>query len=242
MLLLVLAIAPGLAIALYIYHKDKYDKEPKKYLIVSFLLGMFSTLPAIVLQTTASAIFGEMRAADPIPFYAFYAFVIVACSEEGCKFLMVRLYAYPKAAFNEPFDGIVYAVMVAMGFATLENINYVEQYGLGTALLRMVLSVPAHASFGVLMGHYMGLAKFNKGKEGSLMIKGLLIAIFFHGSFDFFLFLQSNTRVTPYVSNGLLGLGAIVSYYIAVRLSMRSIRWHQEMMMGTDYDQKNKLL
>ncbi|MEP7277775.1 MAG: PrsW family glutamic-type intramembrane protease [Bacteroidota bacterium] len=238
MLLLALAIAPGLAIILYIYRKDSYDREPKKYLLISFLLGMLSTLPAIAFQWSARAVFGDISGISPVSFYAFFAFVIVGCSEETCKFAMVRLYAYPKKAFDEPFDGIVYSVMVAMGFATVENIGYVQQHGIGTAVIRMFLSVPAHGAFGIIMGYYIGLAKFNREKSGIYLIKGLILAIFFHGAFDFFLFLQDNTGVKEYISQGLLFMGAVASYYFAVQLSLRSIRLHRE-RSKLDFQKRN---
>ena len=239
MLLLVLSVAPGLAIIWYIYMKDKYDREPRKYLIISFLLGMASTIPAIVFEKLGTYIFGDIASLSPISFIAFFAFVIVGVSEEGLKYLVVRFYAFPKKAFNEPFDGIVYSVMVAMGFATLENIGYVQQHGIATAILRMFLSVPAHASFGILMGYYIGLAKFNKQRSRILLVKGLLLSIFFHGAFDFFLFLQDNLYVTQKVSSALLLLGAILSFYIAVRLSIRSIKLHQE-LSRIDFENKNR--
>ncbi len=238
MLLLALSIAPGLAIILYIYRMDSYDKEPKRYLLGSFLLGMLSTLPAIAIQLACKKIFGDTNAFSSVPFYAFWAFIIVAGSEEGSKFLMVKLYAYPKKFFDEPFDGIVYSVMVAMGFATLENIGYVQQHGFGTAVMRMFLSVPAHATFGTAMGYYIGLAKFNKEKSAFYMIAGLLLAMFFHGAFDFFLLLQGSVIVGAYVSNGLLFAGAIVSYYFAVRFSLRSIRLHRE-LSRLDFEKRN---
>ncbi|MEP6746854.1 MAG: PrsW family glutamic-type intramembrane protease [Bacteroidota bacterium] len=238
MLLLALAIAPGLAIILYIYRKDSYDKEPKRYLLVSFFLGMLSTLPAIAIQLTAKAVYGAMTGYSSIPFYAFYAFIIVGCSEEGSKFAMVKWYAYPKKVFDEPFDGIIYSLMVAMGFATTENIGYVNRHGIGTAVLRMFLSVPAHAAFGIIMGYYIGLAKFNKEKSIFYFIKGLLLAVFFHGSFDFFLFLQDSIKVKEYVSQGLLFMGAVVSFYFAVRLSLRSIRLHRE-LSKLDFEKRN---
>ena len=53
-------------------------------------------------------------------------------------------------------SGIVYAVMVSMGFATLENILYVYSYGYETGVLELLLAVPAHATFAVLMGYFMG--------------------------------------------------------------------------------------
>ena len=50
------------------------------------------------------------------------AFFIVAFIEEFSKYVIVRYYNQPKKGFNEPFDGIIYAVMVSMGFAAVENI------------------------------------------------------------------------------------------------------------------------
>ena len=236
MLLLALAIAPGIAICLYIYSKDRYEKEPLRYLIVSFLLGMLSTVPALIIQLLA----GDNRDKTSPHFilsYAFFAYIIVALSEEGGKFMMLRLYAYPKKTFNEPFDGIVYAVMIGMGFATIENIEYVFHYGLQTGVIRFFLSVPAHASFAVLMGYYVGLAKFNPLKSGWLMFKGLFVAVFFHGSFDLCIFLQQNEKVTQYVSTGLLSFGAFASYYIAIRIAMRSIRLH-EALSKNEFEEK----
>jgi RsiW-degrading membrane proteinase PrsW (M82 family) len=159
--------------------------------------------------------------------YAWYAFIIVALSEEGTKFLLLRWYAYPKQSFNEPFDGIVFAVMIGMGFATVENIEYVRQFGLETGISRFFLAVPAHGSFAVLMGYHVGWAKFEPERSAWLMWKGLAIVVGLHGSFDFFLFLQQNRAVTQYVSTGILSFGAFASFYIAVRMAMRAIRMHQ---------------
>jgi RsiW-degrading membrane proteinase PrsW (M82 family) len=241
MLPLALAIAPGLAIILYIYFKDSYDREPKKYLVISFVLGALSTIPALLLENTGKFFFGDAGSYSTIAFDAFFAFIIVASSEEGSKFAMVRLYAYPKKAFNEPFDGIVYSVMVSMGFATIENIGYVHRNGIDTAIMRMFLTVPAHAAFGVIMGYYIGLAKFNKEKSIGYFVKGLALAIFFHGAFDFFLFLQSSLQVKQYIGEGLVFMGAVTSFYFAVRLSLRSIRLHRE-LSRIDFEKRNNQL
>jgi len=229
MILLALAIAPGIAICLFIYSRDKYEREPLRYLIISFVLGMISTIPPLIVQLLAGDMAGENNT-QSILGYAWFAFGIVAFSEEGSKFLMLRYYAYPKSAFNEPFDGIVYSVMIGMGFATVENIEYVQRFGLHTGVIRFFLSVPAHGAFAVLMGYYAGLAKLRPARSRWLLTKGLLIAVFFHGSFDFFLFLQQNRRITQHVSEGLLSFGAFATFYIAVRLALRTIRMHRELV------------
>lgn len=225
--LLALALAPGFAIAFFIYSKDKYDREPLKNLVISFLLGVLSTVPAILIQTALQPMLDRFFSPYSIAYYLVFAFVLVAFSEEGSKYLMLRWYAYRQRAFNEPFDGIIYSVMVSMGFATFENVWYVLENGVATGFLRMFLSVPAHAAFGVIMGYHAGLAKFDPYRSPQRLWTGLLLAVFFHGAYDFFLFLQNNPNVTRYVSTGLLAGGALISWYIAMRMAFRSIRMHQ---------------
>ena len=227
--LLALAIAPGAAITLYIYSRDKYDREPLKPLLISFLLGLVATAPAIYIQNSLRPVLYLQFPDFTIWYYFLLSFIIVAASEEGCKYLMLRSYAYRNKAFSEPFDGIIYSVMISMGFATLENIGYVLNYGFQTGILRMFLSVPSHGAFAVLVGYHVGLAKFDKPRAIQHIAKGLLLAIFFHGAFDFFLMLQNSSQVKRYVSNGLLISGALVMWYIAIRISIRSIRLHEEL-------------
>ena len=132
--LLALALAPGFAIVFFIYSKDKYDREPLRNLVISFLLGVLSTLPAILIQTALQPNLDNYFSPYSILYYVVFAFGLVAFSEEGSKYLMLRWYAYRQPAFNEPFDGIIYSVMVAMGFATFENIWYVLEHGFTTGI------------------------------------------------------------------------------------------------------------
>ncbi len=233
MLLFALAIAPGIAISLFIYSRDRYEREPKRLLILSFVLGMLSTIPPLAVQLLAGDISSESSFHSLLS-YAFYSYFIIAFTEEGSKFLVLRIFAYPKKAFNEPFDGIVYAVMIGMGFATVENIEYVERFGFQTGIVRFFLSVPAHASFAVLTGYYAGLAKANPERSSSLLWKGLIIAVLFHGSFDFFVFLQKNQKITAYVSEGLLSFGAFATFYVAMRLALKTIRMHDGKQGGSN--------
>lgn len=213
-MLLALAVAPGLAICLFIYAMDKYDREPAGLLLKSFLLGMLCVIFPLLIQGMA-AVLGLRESNGTWLGTAAFAYGVVGISEELAKFIILRGYAYPKKAFNEPLDGIVYAVMIGMGFATLENIAYVAKYGIGTGVARMFLSVPAHATFAILMGYYTGLAKFVPHRNAEFLLRGLLIAVFFHGTFDFFLFM----------GNSLLMVGAsMATLFIAARLSYKAIK------------------
>ena len=226
LLLLSLAIAPGIAISLFIYSFRRMSTGSVRQLIISFILGICATIPPFLIQWAA----GDVRD-DPnrhsILSFAWYAFIIVAFTEEGSKYLVLRWYAYPLKSFQEPFDGVIYSVMIGMGFATVENIEYVWKFGIETGVARMFLSVPAHASFAVLMGYNVGLSKFRPAQKRWLMWKGLLIVVLLHGSFDFFLFIQQHHVVRRYVSEGILSFGAFASFYIAVRQAWKAIRLHK---------------
>lgn len=216
--LLLLAVAPVFIIIIYIYFKDKYEKEPKRLLLSCFLFGAVGS----ILITTLIYSFTDIFLSLPDKYSVFQqfvkAFVVVALTEEFSKYIIVRYFAQPKKDFNEPFDGIVYAVMVSMGFAATENIFYVLEGGLTVALLRAFTAVPAHATFGILMGYFMGKAKFSKNRY-LLNLPGLFLAVLFHGLYDFFLFI--------YFVPG-IWIGAFVSLFIGILLSRKAIKRHQE--------------
>ena len=223
LLLLAIAIAPGIAISIAVYSLHEYGNRLLRHLMIAFVLGMAATIPPLLVQRWAGDV-REDPAGHSVLSFAWYAFIIVALSEEGSKFLVLRWWAWRQKGFRSPFDGILWSVMIGMGFATIENIEYVWQFGLETGVSRFFLAVPAHASFAVLMGYNMGWARLRPSLARLLMWKGLLMAVFFHGSFDFFLFLQQKRTNIP--NTGLLSFGAFASFYIAVRLAMRAIRIH----------------
>lgn len=217
MVLLALAIAPGVAICIFIYLKDKYNKEPLGILMLSFLLGMVAIIPAIIIQVAFTKPV-EQWMGEGIAYTAFYSYLVVGLSEEASKYAVVLFYAYRRKAFDDPFDGIIYSIMVGMGFATLENIGYVLQHGFATGITRMFLSVPAHATFAILMGYYVGLAKFYPANRKLYLVLAVFWPVFFHGTFNFFLFL-GNT----WLHFG----GSVVSFIVAVKLSLKLIRRKQ---------------
>ena len=113
--LLALAVAPGIAISIFIYLKDKYNKEPFGLLVWAFVLGMISTIPAALVQMVFTAPV-QLLLGKGVVYTAVFAFLVVALSEEGSKFLLMRIFIFNRKAFDDPFDGIIYCVMVGMGF------------------------------------------------------------------------------------------------------------------------------
>lgn len=218
LILIALAILPSLVIGYWIYLQDRYEKEPFNLLFKAFVVGCASTIPAMLLQYQ----FQDLEDGDSLMATAIFAFAVVGFTEELSKFLLLRFFIYPNDEFNEPMDGIVYAVMVSMGFATVENLIYVltNDGGINTAIGRAFTAVPAHAAFAILMGSYIGLAKFVPERRNYYMFIGLGLAIFFHGLYDFFL-LQK-----VYQGLGALAIGALVW---GISASRQLIRLGQEL-------------
>lgn len=188
--LLALAIAPAVFLIIYFYLQDKYEPEPIKKIIISFFLGFVAAIIAIIGEVTLEKILLDKFSGILIQIVK--AFIIVGFVEEFSKYLMVVLGPYKSVYFNEVMDGIVYTVAVSLGFATLENIFYVLKGRFSVGIMRAFLSVPAHAFFSALMGFYIGRAKFarNEGQKNFLLIFSVFLASFFHGLYDYILFVK----------------------------------------------------
>lgn len=217
--LLAIALAPAIAIILFIIYRDKFNREPPLVLAVSFIWGVLSILPALGLEI-AAGYFNE----ESIEGTIIFAFLGVALIEEAVKFIPLRYYSFTRVSFDEPLDGIVHGVMVGMGFATVENVLYVFQHGADTGWLRMFTAVPGHASWGAIMGYYVGKAKFNYSKRIPLLLLGFVLAVFFHGLYDACLFLTKQVDKDTAV---LLALAALTTHILAVILAARLIAQHR---------------
>jgi RsiW-degrading membrane proteinase PrsW (M82 family) len=185
LVLLFVAVAPGLFLLWYFYHRDKYEREPKKLLFKIFFFGGLTVIPAIIFELILEKAFNAFTFGVLNVFLV--CFLVVGPVEEILKFFVVRNWAYNRPEFDEVMDGIVYCVSASLGFATLENIMYVLSNGLGVGLIRAFLAVPGHAMYGAIMGYFIGRAKLNCARENRLMTFGVLFAILFHGLYDFLL-------------------------------------------------------
>ena len=198
MSLLIISIAPVFIILFYVYFRDKYEKEPISLIIKGLILGSVIVLPIMLVEQffmqMAPLFTGYGRA-------AYTAFVVAAFTEEFFKMAAVYLLIWKNPEFNEKFDGIVYAVCVSLGFALVENIMYVFGNGITTGYVRAITAVPAHAIFGVVMGYYLGQAKFSflGLNKKQLLTRALAVPILFHGIYDFLLMTQNLVMLVIFV-------------------------------------------
>ncbi len=193
-LLLAVALAPAVILLSYIYRMDSVEKEPLSLLFRLFAFGAVACIPTVAAELIGDRIIGTIFVPESTLYYVFDAFLVVGLAEEGFKYFFLKKVAWRSPEFNYCFDGIVYAVFVSLGFAALENIFYVLDYGLVTGFYRMFLAVPGHMAFAVYMGLFFGEAKLCEVR-GDLagmrrnQKKALFSAIALHGLYDLCLFL-----------------------------------------------------
>ena len=186
--LFIIAITPAIIGLGAIYLSDRRDREPMKLLLLTFFLGALSVIPSIIVEEILISfnLFTGILG-------AFYnAFIVAGLTEEFFKRLMVVKVPFKTIYFNEKLDGIVYGVFAALGFATVENIIYVVFTYTNNpfiGLYRGIFSVPAHGIFGITMGYYLSLARFETDPKikKSKMEKSLYMPVILHGFFDFIL-------------------------------------------------------
>ncbi len=197
LLAVVLGIIPGIFWLWFFCRKDKYNPEPKRLIALVFFAGVLSVIPTFILEELFNAFIAPMELAtgqvtdwrDTLQIFVVYFFG-VGPIEEFSKYLAVRISIYRNRNFDEPVDGVIYAVAAALGFATLENILYIlsatDVMGmLFIFILRFFLSTLAHIYFSAMWGYGLGRKKFKRGK--AMILKGLILASFLHGLFNFLL-------------------------------------------------------
>ncbi|MDV7349970.1 PrsW family intramembrane metalloprotease [Halorubrum distributum] len=216
-ILLGLSVIPALGLAAYVYVSDVTTAEPLSLLVATFLLSILTATFAAILNSVLQPYFRSFGFLGLVLFF----FVVVGPIEESVKLLAVRLYAYTDDRFDAVIDGAVYGAIAGLGFVVIENFVYIAQNvdmaeltvgiaalgaGDGIAALR-ALAGPGHVVYSAFAGYYLGLAKFNPGNRGPIIVKGLVLAAAIHALY--------NTLVGPVtgVASQLLGLPQVVALF-----------------------------
>jgi len=193
--LLVLAVIPSIALVVLFYVLDRYEPEPRARVLRAFLYGTLLVVPALFVERWARGVAGwEFLLLGGLRADLVSSFLTAGLPEEGVKFLLMMAVVVPWTEFDEPFDGIVYGSALALGFACVENVVYVLRThmmggnALHVALLRGILSVPAHALYGASMGALLGKMKFESARWAKWLfaLAAVLVPWGFHGTYDLF--------------------------------------------------------
>ena len=219
--LTVLSAIPAVGLAAYVYSTDVTSSEPLSLLVATFLLGVLTANFAAILNGRLQPLFGGLGAVGMVLFF----FLVVGPVEEVVKLLAVRLYAYNDNRFDAVLDGSVYGAMAGLGFAVIENALYITrqvpaaELDLGVALIGAgggitavrALAGPGHVIYSAIAGYYLGLAKFNPGRRGPIVVKGILIAAFVHATYNATVGIGSAAIAAV---TGLSGLAPFIIYVV----------------------------
>jgi len=194
-MLTLLSTLPALALTAYVWYADVTTNEPISLLATTFLLGVLTASFAAVLNGVLQPVFSTLGVVGIVLFF----YLIVGPVEETVKLLAVRLYAYTDDRFDAVIDGAVYGAVAGLGFATIENAIYISRavgevagvplglglIGLGDDITAVrALAGPGHVVYSSFAGYYLGLAKFNPGNRGPIVVKGLIVAALIHATYN----------------------------------------------------------
>ena len=183
------SLVPVFIILWLLYTLDD-EKESLKILLSLFIGGCLSLILIKVLANQfyffdPDMLYGEATALQQF----FEKFSLIGTVEELSKFIILYFLVWKSKEFNYVNDGIIYAVFVSMGFAVVENFNYMMEYAnIMTLVSRSLLTVPAHACFGIIMGCYLGDAKYYKNSNrGFYKYLAFFVPMLLHGLYDYLL-------------------------------------------------------
>lgn len=216
-ILIAAAVIPAVVLLVKVYKVDHLDKESPRLLWNLVVRGVIATVFAMLTEWIGEFVLSSFVQEQTVLYNFLLYFIVVAVSEEGFKYLLMKQRTWKDPEFNFQFDGVVYAVFVSLGFALWENISYVLMYGFGTALVRAVTAVPGHACFGVFMGAWYGLAKKYESygmhsQSKTCRVVALLSSIVLHGCYDFTASIENQNYAWVFVAF------VVVMFLVAFRL------------------------
>ncbi len=172
------AVVPSLAILYFFYSQDRYP-EPFHMIFKTFVFGVLISFPALYINTYFINLIYDLYEFEEISqniYYFLDSLIPGALVEEILKFLVLYFFCFRSKHLDDKMDALVYGTTVSLGFAAIENISYVlnaEFYDTTwseIAWLRTFSAVPAHASWGIIMGYFLYTFKDNKIKAISLSL------------------------------------------------------------------------
>ncbi len=211
--LLILLIGPLTALAIAMLSRARSNPQTYSLLVNCYFVGLMAIIPALMVYGLAY----WLDVANPVSLrrMLFYAFVVAAFGKELGKFLILRAYAMKHPSFTKSFHGITMLLMIAMGYVTSEAILIAVTNGwVNFSELRIYSMIPAHITFAVVMGFFIGLSKFRDRSIVDNMV-GLGGAVICHGIYE--VILLTNDLETLLVFGGALIVVAILLFIQSTR-------------------------
>lgn len=220
-------LLPSLIWLFYYLQKDLHP-EPKQMIVKIFLYGVLITIPVFFIQISLFMVFNQLKESGIFDGWPIIAdiikwFFVIALTEETLKYLVVKFAVLKSIEMDEPLDFMLYMVVVALGFAALENalylfspvdqtINQVLQATFTITVIRFVGATFLHTLCSALVGYSMAKASLIGRRGRSIVIFGILMATLLHGLYDFSIITLSSPFNFIIPSAVILGLAGFIMY------------------------------
>lgn len=181
-------LLPGFA-WLCFYLGESTHPEPKRLIVFTFLVGMAFGFFTVAIEN----IFNNWTTGIGIPELSILSLVGLAFIEEIMKFAAAHFAVYKTPDFNEPIDAMIYMVVAALGFATLENIGALANISpavsyvplvLQTISLRFIGATLLHTLTSAIVGYQWALGIVH-GRVKEYLIVGITLAAILHACFNY---------------------------------------------------------
>lgn len=191
-LVLLMTLTPACFWLWYFYRQDKRP-EPAWLVLLAFVGGALAIPPVVAIQRQLVEILPPVHTQHTFVHLCLTLTLAAGVVEEAAKFLVVFLMCRTQHEFDEPVDGLIYAIAVAMGFTAGEDfLRQVMQLD----ALRM-LRPPGHAFFVVFWGYPLGWTV--RGGSWWWVVIGLVVAMVVHGMWDVFIYYHGNDSLRAWM-------------------------------------------
>jgi RsiW-degrading membrane proteinase PrsW (M82 family) len=193
---LTLGLLPGFAWLVF-YLTEETHPEPKRLIAFTAVIGMAFGFFAVAVEM----FFNKGLSAVGIGEFSIVSLAGLALIEEFLKFAAAHFAVSRSPAFNEPTDAMIYTIVAALGFATLENIGALSNITVGASFVpsllttlsfRFVGATLLHSLTSAIVGYYWALGLV-RGKPWRHIILGLAIATTLHTCFNYLILNYGNT-------------------------------------------------
>lgn len=179
---LVLTIVPALLWLALFYAQDRLEPEPHHYVVGLLIVG--ALVGGAVEQPLIRGIYQVQRWGELGTFTQLLADILLyGLLTAALVYLVVRFTVLPTAEFDERVDGIIYGTSVSLGLGIAANLSYLADHGtvsIGVGTLQIIVTSLAYATFGALVGYFLGLVKPG-GRPTWYAGVGVLVAGVVHG-------------------------------------------------------------
>ncbi len=222
LILLSFAVAPILILLHATYVADRNEKEPIRNLIIYLVGGSVMVIPAYIIESWIPMSIEPSAAGSNFWLLSISILIRIALVEELAKRVALWYCSRNDPEIDEPFDWIVYGVSISLGFALVENIFYVVNRGVSTAVLRAFTAVPSHAFNGTLMGDRLARAARSKGgSAASQRVLAIVEPTLWHASYDILIIGMSATHVVDDRTLFVFVVGLVLIQYVVAASRVR---------------------